>query len=484
MKFKLYYIAIILFIAPNVYAKKSTHVKDFNYLVKWIENNYPGYHVKVTEENRLELKTLENSLREKITEYPDSCGICLRRYASWFKDNHLRVSTVFNNPNKNIQENNNIIMSSANIADIRNSKESIEGLWLGFRGDVAIVKNREANRWDGISINYHGYKPNQIMFTLTKQDDGLFRCRHYKSYMNYKPVNETASVELNGKIIEIHGDSYLVRKSDNQQADKALQYSYCSKHPNGNNTFPIAIALTDNTFYLRAPGFGSETTNRLVKQHWNEITSRPNLIIDIRYNGGGQDKYYHNLSELIYTDSYNSHGVEWYATKDNIKLFEDALKNNEIRNGEDGKRWTRALIKVLKENRGAFVKHPETGRGGVVKYDTVYPYPSKVGIIINEGNASAAEQFLLASKHSSKVTLFGNKNSAGVLDYSNAVPIELPSGNYKLTYPMTRSCRLPEYPIDNIGIKPDVNIPFNKTEQLYDRLDEWVYFVKSYLEVK
>ena len=118
MKFKLYYIAIILFIAPNVYAKKSTHVKDFNYLVKWIENNYPGYHVKVTEENRSELKTLENSLREKITEYPDSCGICLRRYASWFKDNHLRVSTVFNNPNKNIQENNNIIMSSANIADI------------------------------------------------------------------------------------------------------------------------------------------------------------------------------------------------------------------------------------------------------------------------------------------------------------------------------------------------------------------------------
>ncbi len=484
MKFKLYYLAIILFIAPNVYAKKTEQVKDFNYLVKWIKNNYPGYSVKVTNKTEPELTELENSLREKISEYPDSCGVYLRRYASWFKDNHLRVSTVFNKPNKNKHENNNIVISSADISAIKSSKESIEGIWLGFRGDIAIVKSDEANRWNGVSVNYGGYKPNQLIFTLTKNSDGTFKCKHYKSYLNYKPVEETASIELNGEIIEIHGASYLVRRSGNKQADKALQYSYCSKYPNGSNTFPIAVALTDDTFYLRAPGFGSDMTNRMVEKHWNEIVSRPNLIIDIRYNGGGQDKYYNSLSKLIYTDAYKSYGVEWYATKDNIKLFEDALKNGEIRNGEDGKRWTRALIKVLKENRGGFVKHPETGRGGTVKYDTVYKYPSKVGIIINEGNASAAEQFLLASKHSSKVTLFGNKNSAGVLDYSNAVPIKLPSGKYKLTYPMTRSCRLPEYPIDNIGIKPDINIPFNKTEQLYDRLDEWVYFVKSYLEVK
>jgi len=48
---------------------------------------------------------------------------------------------------------------------------------------------------------------------------------------------------------------------------------------------------------------------------------------------------------------------------------------------------------------------------------------------------------------------------------------------------MTRSQRLPENPIDNIGIKPDVIIPFHDTEQLYDKLDIWVYFVKNYLEL-
>jgi hypothetical protein len=49
---------------------------------------------------------------------------------------------------------------------------------------------------------------------------------------------------------------------------------------------------------------------------------------------------------------------------------------------------------------------------------------------------------------------------------------------------MTRSRRLPDNPIDNIGIAPDViTIPYPSTEQLFDRLDQWVYFVKKYLEL-
>lgn len=79
--------------------------------------------------------------------------------------------------------------------------------------------------------------------------------------------------------------------------------------------------------------------------------------------------------------------------------------------------------------------------------------------------------------------MFGNQSTAGVLDYSNAVTVEFPSGKYELTFPMTRSQRLPEHPIDNIGIKPDIIIPFPATIQLFDKLDNWIYFVKNYLEV-
>jgi C-terminal processing protease CtpA/Prc len=122
------------------------------------------------------------------------------------------------------------------------------------------------------------------------------------------------------------------------------------------------------------------------------------------------------------------------------------------------------------------------GGDSIIKEDTIYPNPKRVGIIINERNASAAEQFLLRAKESKKVILFGNRNTKGVLDYSNCDFEDLPSGNYQLKWPQSRSRRLPEHPIDNIGIAPDVVIPFPETVQLYDRLDDWVYFVKEYLE--
>lgn len=206
------------------------------------------------------------------------------------------------------------------------------------------------------------------------------------------------------------------------------------------------------------------------------------MIVDIRNNGGGQDEYYQQLSALIYTNPYESKGVEWYASEGNIRTFEEVLKTGEVRNGEEGIKWINELLAVMKKNVGGFVIHPEMGKDVTVREDTVYLYPKRVGIIINERNASSAEQFILEAKESKKVVLFGNRNTAGVLDYSNRVQEDFPSGNYEFYWPMTRSRRLPEHPIDNIGIVPEVLIPFPETTQLYNRLDEWVYFVKEYLE--
>jgi C-terminal processing protease CtpA/Prc len=247
--------------------------------------------------------------------------------------------------------------------------------------------------------------------------------------------------------------------------------------------YPVCMSLSDSTYYLRITDFYSNLANEFVENHWNEIISRPNLIIDIRNNGGGQDNYYSQLAKLIYTKPYELKGVEWYATKGNIALYEEAIKKGEIREGEEWIKWTQSLIDAMKKNIGGFITHPyQIRENEMVVKDSVYPTPRYVGIIINENNASSAEQFLLTAKGSEKVILFGTKNTAGVLDYSNATLSPLPSDNYQLLCPMTRSKRLPENPIDNVGIAPDIIIPFTETKQLFDRLDNWVYFVKDYLE--
>jgi hypothetical protein len=479
---KLMFLCFGLLLSMLVQAQREDCIKDFDYLVEKIKNDYPGYNDKVTEETLPDLEQLEQELRIRLVQYPDSCGTYLNLYASWFKDHHLRVrrTRAGLKPSASVEPTIQPEFYNISFDSICNSGESIEGIWIGYNGQIAITKKNNGSIV-GIAIQYPNYESNQVMFEFTKLRTDEF------NVIPIGPMGEPArktkaSLHISKKVLEIHGATRFVRQTSDETLDKAFLHSYEAEYPNGTNTYPVAAYLSDSTYYLRIPTFFSDYSNDVVTRHWDEITSRPNLIVDIRDNGGGQDIYYSKLAELIYTNPYESKGVEWYASKGNIKLFEDAFKNGEIRNGEDSI-WTEALLEAMKKNVGGFVTHPLYDNSGIERMDSVYLYPKKVGIIINERNGSSAEQFLLAANNSKKVILFGNHNTAGVLDYSNAVTEIFPSGNYRLTFPMTRSQRLPEFPIDYIGIAPDIIIPFPSTEQLYDRLDDWVYFVKEYLEL-
>lgn len=466
-------------------AETNEDIRDFIFLVQKIKSDYPGYNDKVTTRTAPELQKLEQELRRKIQLYPDSCRQYFSAYADWFKDHHLRVmrlrsSLRITNSKPELKYR---IISNDSLTILQSGKSTPEGIWHSYRGDIAIVKSGDDQQhYTGISVSYRNYEKNQIIFTLSAEKQGEYSMVSFPYYNNYAPTEGKASIRLNDNIIELHDDTHLVRKTNSENYDNAFLMSYIAEYPNGTNTYPLAMQLSDSTFYIRIPSFSNNLTETLVKKHWDEITTSPNLIIDIRNNGGGQDNYFSLLSDLLYTQPYQSKGVEWYATKNNIKKYEDALKNGEIKNGEDNIKWTRTLIAEMKKNIGGFVVHPMMGSDRVISKDRIYPYPRKVGIIINENNASSAEQFILTAKQSTKVTLFGNSNTAGVLDYSNAISQDFPSKKYELIFPMTRSRRLPDHPIDNIGISPDIRIPYPPSEQLFDRLDQWVYFVQDYME--
>ncbi len=467
-------------------AQSNECLKDFDYLIYKIKADYPGYYDKVTPETSHELQLLEEGLRTKIIQHPDSCGKCLRRYAAWFKDNHLRVGRIWPPDDAANSKKNNprlLEINEVKLMGLQAIDSTPQGIWHSLSGDIAIIKDSNSESFKGVSISYNKCEKNQILFTLSHFKDGEYDIVSYPSYYDYYPVKGKASLKLNDRILELHDDTRLVRKTNSSTFDDALWLSYIPEFPNGTNTYYVSLFISDSTFYIRIPSFADDHGEKIVRKYWSEITSTPNLIIDIRNNSGGQDDYYQLLADLLYTNPYASKGVEWYATENNINMFEDAIKNGDIRNGEEGIQWTNSLLNEMKKNIGGFVIHPMMGSDKTVIDDTIYPYPKRIGIIINDGNASSAEQFLLAAKESSKVILFGNCNTAGVLDYSNAISENFPSKKYKLNFPMTRSRRLPDNPIDNIGIPPDVYIPFPASKQLFDRLDSWVYFVKNYLEI-
>ena len=140
---------------------------------------------------------------------------------------------------------------------------------------------------------------------------------------------------------------------------------------------------------------------------------------------------------------------------------------------EGMQKWAKSMYDKLQERLGEFV-FPFNVPIEIELQDTVYKYPKNVGIMINEGNASTTEQFLLAAKQSKKVKLFGT-TTMGALDISNMASVESLCKEFQLWYCMSRSLRIPEFTIDDIGLQPDYFL--DKSIPQY----KWVEFVNEIL---
>ena len=140
---------------------------------------------------------------------------------------------------------------------------------------------------------------------------------------------------------------------------------------------------------------------------------------------------------------------------------------------EEGKKWAQKSYDTLSNHIGEFVNLDEYPVS-VTTFDTVLEYPKNIGIIVNEGNGSTTEQFLLAAKQSKKVKLFGT-TTTGVLDISNMYFVKSPCKDYELGYSLSKSMRIPEMTIDDKGIQPDFYI--DKEIPKY----EWIKFVTEIL---
>jgi len=227
----------------------------------------------------------------------------------------------------------------------------------------------------------------------------------------------------------------------------------------------------DKTVLLRFPSFEwSEKKNidSLLQTYEQQLKELPNWIIDLRGNDGGTDYAFEGLMPYIYTNPIKIKPDEYFSTEENIKILTENLNDSDL--SKAGKDFLIHLIDLMKQNPNQFV-NPSGKDNFEIKLDTVYQYPIKVAILIDRNTASSAESFLLSAMQSSKVKVYG-ENSAGMLDYNNTQYFDIPCKDFNLVIPIGRSKRLPDYPIDNIGVKPDVRI--NAKEK--DRID---YILKA-----
>lgn len=228
--------------------------------------------------------------------------------------------------------------------------------------------------------------------------------------------------------------------------------------------------LDAETNLIRIASFNhlyKKVIDSIIKANYSVITSTKYLLIDLRGNGGGSDVSYEELMPFIYTNPIHVVGMDKLSTPDNIAKYETILKDDNY--PQSTREYAKKIIERLKANPGKFL----AGDDDTFRLKAILPFPALVGVLVDKKCGSTTEQFLLAAKQSKKVVMFG-ENSAGVLDYANMHFLNFPCYEWRLGYATSRSRRLPEQPVDNIGISPDIHL------ESYEK--DWVSYASEYVK--
>jgi hypothetical protein len=236
-----------------------------------------------------------------------------------------------------------------------------------------------------------------------------------------------------------------------------------------------AKTLASNIFYIRISSFKYENIDPvrdLMVKNKKHIEKSKALIIDIRDNFGGTDEVYQPLLPYVLTNPLRIMNVEFLSTPTLISGLRNYALQNLPKDSLKAIQQIEDDLREYKENLGKFVLYD----GKKVTLDTIQLHakgPKQIIFLANKNVASAGENFLFSVRQSKKVKILGTP-SMGVLDYGSIREFELGCDNYTLYLPTYRSARLPYYPIDNIGIQPDV--------YLDDTVDDWLDFAIEYIK--
>jgi C-terminal processing protease CtpA/Prc len=294
---------------------------------------------------------------------------------------------------------------------------------------------------DTIEKNYAGFPSKVTGQSLSAYTAHTSALR--KSYVGAKDYAEQE--ELLKAFLSYFNDKHISIQSNSTtpaEAEDTESYPYFEK-------------IDEETVLIRIPSFLPryyEAINELIQEHHEVLTNTPNLVLDLRGNGGGSDECFSALLPYVCPESINVVGADVRATQGNIEYLRELTKIHEF--PEDALSQINDLTELMAKSLGGFVEMVPTQ---TMPLGEVFAKPQKVAICIDEKCASSTEQFVIFALESPKVTLFG-ENTAGCIDFSNVVPAQTPSKNWTLFYPISRSKRIPLHQIDGLGIEPHVRL--------------------------
>jgi len=468
MKIKHILLLLLTILISNItFAQTNYSCKEaLEKLIKLIEKDYPGFNEKT--KDKIAYEYFKKSLIEKSKSTTDKdCLLLLKEYTSFFRDSHIFFIDASNSLKALKVDKKEVVKNiRVSLNKILVSKDTLEGIWKNEDFKIGMVKEKN-NSYKGfiISSNDKYWQPNDVLFTL----DNKKNLKYFNNDLTffddtYALIDQTTLrfTKLRSYFIKDNSDGFssdIIRDKINK-----LEGFYVEK-------------LTKKTTLIKLKSFDYpfvEKIEKLITDNKKLIENTENLIIDLRDNGGGTTTAYSPLLPYIMTGKARSLNIEFLVTDFLISGIENYLKK--LPNNEKNKQKIQELNKNVafyKQNMGKFVLNPDEKRVEEYSFDAIERSPKQVIFLTNKKVGSSAEALLLLAKQSKKVKVMGTP-TFGVLDYASARITNYDCGGNTLVLPTYRSLRLPDYPIDNIGVQPDI--------YLDDSVENWVKYAIQYLE--
>ena len=477
---KVYKLLLALsFLLPKILIGHNCSCEDnFEWMKKTFENNDAGYQYVLDIKGKQAYEAHNKNMQKKVksVKQSEACTKLLYDWLTFFRAGHIGIKSLVSNQTNTTKT---IVKLNNNWETIKTSPfefekylstnkiTDYEGIWETEPYKIGIKKVGQSYIGFIIETSAENWKQGDVKLKFDDKTGTYF--------LRDKSAENITNIKAIGKNYLQLGRFLLKRLLPKYEPDKVIDTYFKLI----NVKKPIIEEINTTTLLLRIPSFDGtqkKDIDSVIEANKSKILHTENLIIDIRNNGGGSDNSYENIIPFLYTNPIRIVGVEMLSTKLNNQRMLDFINNPEYGFDEMDKKWAKTSYHSLEKHLGSFV-NLDTTKINIQKLDTIYSFPKNVGIIINKGNGSTAEQFLLAAKQSQKVKLFGT-TTLGVLDISNMNFLKSPCNEFELGYCISKSFRIPDMTIDSKGIQPDYYLD-NGIEEY-----NWIDYVSTVLNQK
>ena len=306
----------ILLASINVKAQTCECEKEFSHIKNIVEQNFAGFPDRIKTLSKATYIKKTTQLR-KLTRgkfASDNCPLIILRYLEMFKSYHLgffhnfdplKVDTNFVNYRPVFK------INDTDLARLKKSK-SWEGVYYSTHDSsikIAVLKDpTPLHDYVGVMLETNGpttWKKGMVKFEGKLVNDNLLRGLLYMR--NHRPKLQR---------FFLYDDNNMVggdwRRDGTAKKESAVSSSVSE------SSLPIdAKRLSPNTFYIKIASFNPDhkpTIDSILKANEPLLNVIPNLVLDLRDNGGGADDLWQPLIPYLYTQPIRMTGADALAT--------------------------------------------------------------------------------------------------------------------------------------------------------------------------